>query len=74
MFPLSWKVTVPGSVPTEVSPASGKPVTETVNEPGEPTVNVVLLALVNAGGTSTVTCVVAVVEAGVVAELVTVRV
>jgi hypothetical protein len=74
LFPLSWNFTAPGSVPTALKEEIGKPVTVTVNEPGEPTVNVVLLALVNAGGTSTVTVVVAVVVAGVVAVLVTVSV
>jgi hypothetical protein len=46
----------------------------TVNEPGAPTVNVALLALVIVGGTCTVTNAVAVTVAGVVAALVTVSV
>ncbi len=72
--PLSWKVTVPGSVPVPFKDGIGFPVVLTVNVPAEPTVNVALLAVVIVGGTSTVTVVVAVTVAGVVAALVTVSV
>ena len=54
--------------------ATGFPVVLTVKVPFEPTVNVALLAVVIAGGTSTVTVVIAVTVAGVVAALVTVNV
>jgi hypothetical protein len=72
---LSWKVTLPGGrEPVKFNAATGLPVVLTVNVPFEPTVNVVLLALVNAGGAWTVTVVVAVTVAGVVAAFVTVSV
>jgi hypothetical protein len=71
---LSWNVTVPGSAPTAFNDGIGFPVVLTVKVPFEPTVNVVLLALVIAGGTWTVTVVVRVTVAGVVAVFVTVNV
>ena len=49
-LPLSAKVTPPGSAPASVSAGVGKPVVVTVNDPAEPAVNIVLLALVIAGG------------------------
>jgi hypothetical protein len=73
--PLSWKVTLPGGrEPVKFNAATGLPVVLTVKVPFEPTMNVVLLALVNAGGAWTVTVVVAVTVAGVVAAFVTVSV
>lgn len=73
-MPLSTKFTPVGRAPVFVSPANGFPVVVTVNVPFVPTVNVALLALVIAGGTCTVTDVVAVTDAGVVAVFVTVSV
>src|SRR5262249_8767013 len=53
--PLSVNVTPPGStLAGMLSAAAGKPVVVTVNEPGLPTVNVVLLALVMTGAWFTV--------------------
>ena len=73
--PLSWKVTLPGGrEPVKFNAATGFPVVLTVNVPFDPTVKVVLLAEVKAGGAFTVTFVVAVTVAGVVAAFVTVRV
>src|SRR6266850_42883 len=43
-FPLSVKVTPPGSVPDSTRLGAGKPVVVTVNVPAAPTLNVVLLA------------------------------
>jgi len=43
-------VTPPGSAPLSLSVGAGSPVEVTMNEPAMPTVNVVLLALVIAGG------------------------
>lgn len=43
---LSTKVIPPGSAPVSVKDGAGKPVVEIANDPEEPTVNVVLLALV----------------------------
>jgi hypothetical protein len=66
---------VPGSAPeVTVSAETGLPVVFTVKLPCTPTVNVALLRLVNAGGTFTITTVVCVTVAGVVAALVTVSV
>lgn len=48
-FPLSLKVTPPGSAPVSVSDGVGVPVVVTENVPATPTANVVLLALVTAG-------------------------
>ena len=48
-FPLSLKVTPPGSVPVSVKDGGGKPVVDTVNDAAEPTVNVALLRLVMEG-------------------------
>ena len=48
-FPLSLKVTPPGSAPVWVKAGVGAPVAVTENVPAVPTVNVVLLALVIAG-------------------------
>jgi hypothetical protein len=48
-FPLSWKVTVPGSAPTEDKAGTGLPVVVTVNVPLTPAVNVTELVLVIAG-------------------------
>lgn len=74
-LPLSTKVMVPGSAPeVTVSAETGLPVVFTVKLPCTPTVNVALLRLVNAGGTFTITTVVCVTVAGVVAALVTVSV
>lgn len=73
-FPLSWKVTVPGSAPTAFKAAVGFPVLTTAKVPAEPIVKVVLFAVVMAGGTPTVTVVMTVTEAGVVAALLTVNV
>jgi len=72
--PLSWKVTVPGNEPVAFKEGFGFPVVFTMNEPGVPTVNVVLFKVVIVGGTFTVTIAVAVTVAGVVAALVTVSV
>ena len=47
--PLSTKFTPPGSAPVSVRPGAGKPVVVTVKVPGEPSVNVVPLALVIEG-------------------------
>jgi hypothetical protein len=63
-----------GSGPISVSADAGLPVVVTLNAPFEPTPNVVLVALLIWGGVFTVTVVVAVTDAGVVAELVTVSV
>ena len=46
---LSVNVTPPGSVPVSVKDGAGKPLVDTVNDPEEPTVNVVPLRLVIAG-------------------------
>ena len=48
-FPLSLKVTGLGSDPDSVSAETGVPVVVTVNVSAEPTVKVVLFALVIAG-------------------------
>jgi hypothetical protein len=48
-LPLSWKVTVPGKLPTSVSTGTGAPVVVTENVPLAPAVNVTLLALVIVG-------------------------
>jgi hypothetical protein len=71
---LLTKLTPVGRAPVSDKAASGLPVVVTVKVPVTPTVNVELVALVITGGTFTVTDVVAVVDAGIVAELVTVRV
>jgi hypothetical protein len=71
---LSTKVTPLGKDPLSTNDGAGFPEVVTENVPFTPTVNVALLALVNAGGTSTVIITVAVVVAGVVAVLVTVNV
>jgi len=49
-LPLSWKLTPLGNVPDWLMLGVGDPVVVTVNVPNAPTVNVVLLALVIAGG------------------------
>ncbi len=46
---MSTKVTPLGSAPTLVSAGVGEPVVVTMNDPAEPTVNVVELALVVVG-------------------------
>ena len=52
-LPLSVNVTPPGSAaPVRVIAARGSPVVVTVNVPGAPTVNAVVLALVIAGARS----------------------
>ena len=48
-FPLSTKVTPVGSVPLSLKAGVGIPVVVTVNVPGSPSVNVVMVALVIAG-------------------------
>ena len=48
-FPLSLKVTPPGSVPVSVKDGVGNPVVVTPNDPGVPTVNAVLLGPVMEG-------------------------
>ena len=48
-LPLSTKVTPMGSAPDSVMPGKGDPVAVTVKNPGEPTANVALFALVMAG-------------------------
>jgi hypothetical protein len=48
-FPLFTNVTPPGRAPVSVSEGFGVPVVVTVNVPAEPTVKVVLPALVIAG-------------------------
>jgi len=48
--PAALNVTPLGSVPLSLRVGVGKPVAVTGNEPAVPTVNVVLLALVMAGG------------------------
>jgi hypothetical protein len=54
-FPLSTKVTPFGKVaPPSLTAGGGKPVVITVNDPGEPTVNVTLVGLMMAGAWSTV--------------------
>jgi hypothetical protein len=69
------KVTVPGGrEPVLLNTATGFPVVVTVKVPAEPTVKVALMALVMEGGTFTLTFVVEVTVAGVVAALVTVSV
>ena len=74
-FPLSVKVTVPGgSVPVNDSVGFGFPVVVTVKVPGTLTVNDVLMLLVIVGAEFTVTVVVDVRVAGVLAVLVTVSV
>jgi hypothetical protein len=52
-FPLLTKVTPLGNVPVSASVGVGDPVVVTVKLPAAPTVNVVLLALVIAGGACT---------------------
>ncbi len=49
-LPLSMNVTPPGNAPVEVIDAVGVPTVVTVKVPRLPTVNVVLVALVNARG------------------------
>jgi len=51
---VALNVTPLGSVPLSLRVGVGKPVAVTVNEPAVPTVNVVLLALVMAGASLTV--------------------
>src|SRR5437879_1209932 len=53
-FPLSVKVTPLGSGPASTRAGGGKPVVITVNDAKVPSVNVVLVALVMAGASSTV--------------------
>src|SRR5215472_4770202 len=53
-LPLSTNVTPLGNAPTSVSEGVGVPALVTVNVPGVPTVNVVLLALVITGAVPTV--------------------
>ncbi len=48
-MPVSTKVIPVGSVPAWDSVGAGEPVAATANEPGEPAVNVVPLALMIAG-------------------------
>jgi hypothetical protein len=71
-LPLSTKVIGLGSVPVKLSAGVGLPVVVTVNVPFTPTVKVVLLRLVIAGGALTVMVTVDVLF--VPAELVTVKV
>jgi hypothetical protein len=47
--PAAVKVTPVGSAPVRLNVGAGKPVAVTVKEPAEPTVKVVLFALVMAG-------------------------
>jgi hypothetical protein len=71
---LSTNCTALGKTPLSTNDGSGFPVPCTVKLPFDPTVKVVLLALDMPGGTSTVTVVMAVTVAGVVAALLTVNV
>ena len=54
-LPLSVKLNPPGRVPVLVMAGVGLPVVVTVNEPAVPTVKVVVVALVMAGGWPTIT-------------------
>lgn len=53
-FPLSVKVTPPGSAPASVKDGTGKPVVSTANKPEVPRVSAVLFRLVKAGASFTV--------------------
>lgn len=53
-LPLSMKVTPVGSAPLSFNAGVGEPLVVTVNAPAAPAVNVALLALVIAGGPTTV--------------------
>lgn len=73
-FPLSTNVTPPGKGPVSDSAGTGLPVAVTINVFEAPMVNVFVFVLVIAGGVFTVTVVVVVTEAGVVAPFFTVSV